>query len=370
MKNWNLNATLIGILAIFLFSNANAAESSSTSANIAPYRVGTLYWSDNIHGQVAMRRGLETTAEDINAKALEAGTRTIELIANVAGDGPEGIEKQILQMNRLLDQKPDLIIVQPTDNLALSQALIRANKENVPVIAYDQEIKGPGKLDCLLTSNNYQAGFQCGEYTAHQFDNSTTLMIIMVEYPRLSSAVDRVKGFTDGLTAQKQPFRVVRTYEALAPEAGERAGNNILRRHPMPKSIDVIFTVNDGGGVALVEALLVAGRSDIAVATVGGNPKSVQNIHNGNLTIIDSAQFCWHLGSNAMLAGYQLLQGKKDLPPTILLPVFPVTSETLEMYQGWYGAIPEPFTKTWDSIDSTWEWQLTTPGGDIFKLDD
>lgn len=39
----------------------------------------------------------------------------------VAGDGQKGIEKQIRQMMELIEAGIDLLIVQPTENAALSE---------------------------------------------------------------------------------------------------------------------------------------------------------------------------------------------------------------------------------------------------------
>jgi ribose transport system substrate-binding protein len=192
---------LIVIVATLFLPSQNLAKTTLADTS-QPYRVGVLYWSMNIPGQVAMRQGLEATLEKLNSQSGKQGFRSIELITHVAGDGPQGIENQISQMDSLLDLKPDLIIVQPTDNAALAGGLLRANREGIPVVAYDQYISGKGKLDCFLTSNNYQAGFHCGEYIASRFDSSQTLKIILVEYPHVSSTVERVNGFIDGLSMQ------------------------------------------------------------------------------------------------------------------------------------------------------------------------
>ncbi len=353
------------VVLIFLIQGLAAASDPDPTP---PYRVGVLYWTMNIPGQVAMRKGLEATVEEFNRQAVETGARSIELMVHVAGDGTQGIDNQIRQMNTLLDLNPDLIIVQPADNAALSQGLLRANEKGIPVVAYDQYIAGKGKLDCFLTSNNYQAGFHCGEYIANRFENSRTLNIILVEYPYVSSTVERVNGFIDGLTTQEQPFLIVGTYEAVESVAGKKAAQDIIVQHPVPGSIDVVFTVNDGGGLAVVQELSTNDRAEIIVATVDGDPASVENIQNSRMTVIDSAQFCWHLGANAMLAGLKLLEGNENFPSTILLPVFPITRETMDQYQGWYGDIPEPFTKPWQSTEAIWRWQLTTPDGVIVQL--
>lgn len=58
----------------------------TTSAFGKEYRVGVLYWSMNIEGQVAMRKGLEETANNINRELKPKGDR-LTLIPYVAGDG-------------------------------------------------------------------------------------------------------------------------------------------------------------------------------------------------------------------------------------------------------------------------------------------
>lgn len=316
------------------------------------YRVGVLYWSMNIPGQVAMRSGLEAEAQKLNAAARASGEETMTLITRVAGDGEEGIENQIRQMNELVAADVDIIVVQPTDNAALSRPLRAANDASIPVVAYDQYISG-GKLAAYRSSDNFQAGRLCGEYVADKFDDSTPLRLILVEYPHVSSTVERVNGFLEGLTNQQQLYTVLKSYRAVVPEEGERAVRGILTDYPQRGSVDVVFTVNDGGGLAVVDGLATAGREEIVVASVDGDPASVKNIEEGRLTIIDSAQFCGPLGAEAIRTAHAILQGAHP-PYHALVPVFPVTKETLPLYPGWQGPIPETFAKPWPSIFPEW----------------
>lgn len=336
------------------------------SADTPPkYKVGVLYWSMNIPGQVAMRKGLEAQAEILDAKAVAEGKPGVQLLPFVAGDGTLGIENQIRQMDDLIRKKPDLIIVQPTDNAALSKSLLLANQAGIPVVAYDQYISG-GKLACFLTSNNYQAGFLDGEYIASRFPQTHTIKIVMVEYPHVSSTVERVNGFLDALNNRGQPFTILQTFEAVEPVSGHKAGQLILENFPRKNSIDVVFSVNDGGGLAVVQVLQDAKRHEILHATVDGDPQSEKNIEDGNITVVDCAQFCWHLGAEAMQASWSILAGK-NVEPVILLPVFPISIETISLYKGWYGEAPHEFRKPWASDDPVWRWELTTPDGSIIS---
>lgn len=319
-------------------------------------RVGVLYWSMNIPGQVAMRKGLEDEIARINETAKQNRGLTITLEPRVAGDGQKGIENQIRQMNELIEIGVDLIVVQPTDNAALSWPLRKANASMIPVIAYDQYISG-GMLTAYRTSDNYQAGYLDGEYIASRFPKEKEMRVIMVEYPHVSSTVERVNGFIDALNKSGQRYKIIKTYKAVEPVSGKKAGKDILHDFPEKGSIDVVFTVNDGGGLSVVDVLAGAQRNEIQVATIDGDPASIQNIRAGRLTVIDSAQYCGQLGAEAIKAGYAILCGEKP-PFHALVPVFPITVETLAMYKGWSGPVAADFIKPWVSATPEWKGSL------------
>jgi len=350
---------LLALCTFFFAFNVQGSDNQPMQIPIQDkntYRVGVLYWSMNIPGQVAMRKGLEQQAMTINQHADKSPQPKIELLAYVAGDGEAGIERQIKQMYELVKLKVNLIIVQPTDNAALVAPLLAANKAKIPVVAYDQYISG-GELHSYLTSNNYLAGYYDGEYIASKFPDSTVVKLILVEYPHVSSTVERVDGFLDALKNQQQSFNIIKTYEAVEPIGGKRAGKQILTDFPLKNSIDVIFTVNDGGGLSVVDELAKAGRTEIIIATIDGDPQSVKNIQSGRLTHIDSAQFCGPLGAESMNVAYAILTGK-PVKKHILIPVFPITQETLQHYPGWLGPIPAKFKKPWPGKEELWDNKL------------
>jgi ribose transport system substrate-binding protein len=336
---------MVALSAIFAAFAASASFAKE-------YRVGVLYWSSNIPGQVAMRKGLEAEAGKINAQAVAKKWPAVKLLIRTAGDSSSGIENQIRQMKELIRKKVDLIIVQPTDNAALAEPLRLANKAGIKVVAYDQYISG-GILAAYRTSDNYQAGYLDGEYIASKFPKEKELRIVLVEYPHVSSTVERVNGFLEALEQAGQRYRVLKSYTAVEPVSGGKAGAMILKDFPARGSIDVVFTVNDGGGLAVVDKLIQAERNEIMVATIDGDPASVKNIREGRLTVIDTAQFCGPLGAEALKAAYALLNGEKT-PYHALVPVFPITRETLNRYPGWMGPIPPAFAKPWKSSAPQW----------------
>ncbi|MGH1343508.1 MAG: sugar ABC transporter substrate-binding protein [Nannocystales bacterium] len=341
----------------------SAAETSvpkKTSARDAPKKVGVLYWSMSIPGQVAMREGLEAAVAQVNASRKADGLGALELVPRIAGDGDEGIERQMKQMDELLDLGVDIIIAQPTDTAALRAGLRRANAMNIPVVAYDQHILG-GKMASFVTSDNYQAGYLDGEYVASRFPDEKSLKVIIVEYPQVSSTVERVDGFADALEASGQAFDVIKTYNAVEPVSGKQAGLDILKDFPEPGSVDVVFTVNDGGGLSVFSELEAAGRTEIFGATNDGDPSSVEQIRAQGIIKIDSAQFCGELGATALRTANALLRGE-EVSPKLLVPVFPITVETQSLYKGWVGEVPKEFRKPWESATPMWSPEIRRGG--------
>ena len=340
-------------MAVMLSALGGVTPVAGEEAGKPLLRIGVLYWSMSIPGQVAMRKGLEEEAERIRQRAVAEGRPGLALTVAVAGDGADGVENQIRQMQAMVEARPDAIIVQPTDNAALAGPLRAANRAGIPVVAYDQYISG-GSLASYVTSDNHQAGYLDGEYVAARFADDRAIGLVLVEYPRVSSTVERLNGFLDALRDQGQAYRILKTYEAVEPAGGRRVGGQILRDFPRKGSVDVVFTVNDGGGLAVVDALAKAGRREILVASIDGDPRSVDNIRTGRLTGIDAAQFCGPLGAEAMKTAYAIANGE-PVPRQSLVPVFPVTRDTLSRYPGWEGPIPAPFDKPWPARRPRWQ---------------
>lgn len=327
------------LLPIVLFLSISPRQSEAKSFNVA-----VLYWSSKIEGQVAMRMGLEQKSKSLSAKSK---TKLI-LHPFVAGDGIQGLQNQVQQFKQVLEdyKKYNLILIQPTDNAVLSPFLNRANQLKIPVVAFDQYIVD-GELASFVTSNNYQAGVLNAEYIHSQFPKEKVIKIALVEYPKVSSTVERVVGFFSTLKRLKRKYEVVKTYEAVEPIAGKKVGSELLKDFPKQGSLDVVFSVNDGAGVALAGELIKAKRKDVLHVSVDGDPISVKRIKGGEVTAFDSAQFCAEIGRQTAIVTWKILQGQK-YPKKILVPVFPISKETVKSYSGWKGKLPTGVIKPWN----------------------
>ena len=61
-----------------------------------------------------------------------------------------------------------------------------------------------------------------------------------------------------------------------------------------------------------------------------------------------------------MRLGYAIARGEKP-PSHLLVPVYPITKETVNDYTGWQGPVPAPFSKPWPSLQPQWQSENTSP---------
>ncbi len=87
----------------------------------------------------------------------------------------------------------------------------------------------------------------------------------------------------------------------------------------------------------------------------------MQQIRDGGIIKIDSAQLCGELGATALRTADAALRGE-SVGKALFVPVFPITAETESRYKGWVGDVPGAFTKPWQSKTPTWSPEIRRGG--------
>ncbi len=85
------------------------------------------------------------------SKAKELGAQVIVRNAN------EDIERQITQINEIMEEGIDVLVIIPYDRDDLTQCVRVAKKKGIPVIAYDRLIRNAG-VDAYISFDNEQVG--------------------------------------------------------------------------------------------------------------------------------------------------------------------------------------------------------------------
>ena len=244
----------------------------------------------------------------------------------VVRDPALDIDRQVEQIEDMLDMGIRVLILTPVDSDALSDVLRRARRQGVIVIVVDSNLSDSSLADCTIVSDNYRAGVLAGEYLLSKMEEGEKRNIVLLTHDAALSGVQRVKGFTDTVSGRKG-IRIVREIpcegklELAVPRMESFIEEGIL--------FDSVFCLNDPSCIGAAAALDSKGLLEsVELYGVDASPDVKAMIRDGKIKG-SVAQSPTKVGEQAADALYMLLRGQK-VDPMILVPVELVTQENVE----------------------------------------
>lgn len=306
-----LVAVNIVILTIFCSAVLSKADYSVNQKRNS-YVIGVSYMTMNNEFYTIM-------SEEISARIDAEGDRMI------LRDPALNADRQIAQIDGMLDQGIDVLVVTPVEWESLTSVLKKAKDQGVYVVVVDSNVYDEELADCTITSDNYNAGKMIGEYFLTQCEQAR---LVIMTHEATKSGQDRVQGFLDAVNG-KEGIEIVESIECegqteiAMPRLQEAIDSGIV--------FDNVFCLNDLAAVGVVAALDENGMLDqIGVYGVDASPDSKALIHEGMMSA-SAAQFPSKIGSKAADVIYKLLAGK-DVEENILIPVELITRENVEEF--------------------------------------
>lgn len=256
-----------------------------------------------------------------------------EIIQRVEAEGDQwvlrdpalSVERQIGQINDMLSMGIDVLVLTPVDLESLTDVLKKAKEKGVYIVVVDSNVKDETLVDCTITSDNYAAGRQVGEYFAAQTKEAKVVLMV---HQSTKSGRDRIEGFLDAVR------------ECAGIEIVERIECEGQQEIALPKMqellkkgivFDNVFCLNDLSSVGVVAALDEAGVLDrVGVYGVDASPDSKALIKEGMMKAT-AAQFPSKIGKTAAEQIYMLLEGK-EVEAYTYIPVELVTQENVDNY--------------------------------------
>ena len=258
-------------------------------------------------------------SEEIAARVEAEGDRM------VLRDPALNTDRQIEQIDEMLDMGIDVLVLTPVHWKSLNSILRKAKKQGVIIIVVDTNVEDEELVDCTITSDNYHAGVIVGEYFLKQKKKAR---LIVMSHETAKSGQDRVQGFLDTVNTC-DGIEIVKTIECegqleiAMPKLQEAIDERI--------SFDSVFCLNDLAGVGVVAALDENHMLDkVDVYGVDASPDSKAMIKEGMMQA-SAAQFPSKIGKRAASAVYQLLDGEK-LKKVISVPVELVTQDNVVQF--------------------------------------
>ncbi|MBP3849750.1 MAG: substrate-binding domain-containing protein [Prevotella sp.] len=159
-------------------------------------------------------------------------------------------ERQVQQIDSLVNAGIDLLIVAPNQVATISPAIDRAFDKGIPVIVFERKTNSQ-KYTAFISADNYEMGRVMGEYIASQLQGKGRVMEIM-GLEGSSPAIERHNGFADALK-NFPDIEIIATLQGDWTE--ESAVKAIQNYHGNLSNVDFVFGQNDRMAIGARKAL-------------------------------------------------------------------------------------------------------------------
>ena len=265
------------------------------------------------------------------AKGVESASKKIDPNAKVTVlSAGYDLNTQVGQIENFIASNVDMIILGAADTQGVGAVVKKAKAAGIIVVAED--VNADGGVDATITSNNYQAGEQCGEFISKKLGGKGN--VVIVNGPPVSAVIDRVNG-AKAVFGKYPGIKILSDGQNAGGnrEGGLRVMTDLLTAFP---KIDAVFAINDPTGIGCDLAIKQAKRAGIFVAGVDGAPDAQVALADKNSTFLaSSSQDPFTMAVRGVEIAFDVMSGKKPKDPLILIPVSLITRDNLAKYKGW-----------------------------------
>lgn len=238
--------------------------------------------------------------------AAEAGARTVHYVPAT----PDHVGEQKALVAEALASRPDAVLFNPTDDVAMEEDVARISAAGLPVAVFINRMNVP--VLTFVGSDDVRVGESIAR-ALFQGLGGKGKVVALDGTPGARTARDRTEGLKRAL-AEHPGIELVGSRIGYLQEAPARkAMEELLRAHPQ---IDGVWTANDVMAFGALSALQEAGRTATVVG-INGLPAAIGYIERGiMLASVDFSAF--NIAAIATQAVLRHLAGQ-SVPPEIMV---------------------------------------------------
>lgn len=238
-----------------------------------------------------------TLKDGAQKKADELGYKLVVL------DSQNDPAKELANVEDLTVRGAKVLLINPTDSEAVSNAVAIANRNNIPVITLDRGAT-KGKVVSHIASDNVSGGKIAGDFIAQKLGDGAK--VIQLEgIAGTSAARERGEGFKQAIDEHK--FNVLASQPA---DFDRTKGLNVTENLLAGKTdVQAIFAQNDEMALGALRAIKAANKKVIVVG-FDGTEDGVKAVKSGKMTAT-IAQQPDLIGSLGVVTADKVLKGEK-----------------------------------------------------------
>lgn len=292
MRSRKIGAAAVCVVALALVGACSNSATGSASASGAASTGGASQGGGAGKVVAFSQEGLENDWRLENTASIKDTLEKAgyKVLYQQAG---EDQARQVEQVQNLLQQKPDILVVEPAEQEAATPIAALAEKAGVPLIVADRAlgVQPSGQYKVLITQNWEDMGAKLGDAAVKLLTkangspkgNIVELVGVLGSAPQV--AMD--KGFA--ATIGKYPdIKIIDAQDGQNKRAPGRAiMENYLTRHPAGQ-IDMVWAQNDEMGIGALAAIQAAGRNELVgrIISKDGQVEAIQQVAEGNFAAV------------------------------------------------------------------------------------
>ncbi len=264
---------------------------------------------------ISMNRGAQMEAKKLGA--------TVQFSGSPAAFSPS---TQLPYLNAAIAQKPDLILIAPTDKVALQAPIQKAVSAGIAVILVDTTLGDPSIAVTTISSDNVAGGVAAGNALAKAVGKKGKVAGVSVT-PGISTTDQRLQGFE---MAIKKYAGITNIGTTFAGDNTTRAASILKGLVAAHKDLTGVFAMNVVTGDGVTAAARESGvGGKLKLVEFDAGPSQVQGLKAGTITAL-IAQEPLMIGTLGVRYGVQYLNGNKSLKKHYGTPSVIVTKSNVD----------------------------------------
>ena len=301
-------------------SASAAATSGGSAASSSPAASGS-----GKHYTIAYVPGATGVAfYDTLVAGMKAKAATLGMSVTYQGSPNFAPASQTPIVDAICTEHPSVLIVSPTDPVAMAPAISTCLNAGIPVITTDTGLTNTSKLTSAITTDNDSGGKDAADFVGKALGGKGEVALLSLS-PTATTQVERIASFEKEIKAAYPGITVLPVqYTAQATSDSESVARSILAAHPGVKAFFGSAEPNAEGTAAALKALGLTGK----VVNVGfdASPTEVSLLKSGEIQAV-VAQPAAEEGADAAQFAYDKITGDTSgITASVQLPDVLITA--------------------------------------------
>jgi ribose transport system substrate-binding protein len=315
----HLFVAVVGGAMALLAHNAGAADDKMTIAVFTKNSTNPAY--------EAFRIAADQIARTTGAKLLHFVPKQ-----------PDNVDEQKAMVDQVINEKPDVVIFIPVDDVAMVPSVKLLNEARIPVVLVSNPL--PGSFVTYVGADDFEIGYREARYLFEHLGGKGKIVVIEGT-PAAPTNRERLRGY-------QRAFGEFPGIEVLGSAVGnyqtpdaKRGMEKLLAEH---KQIDAVLSANDSMALGVLDALKAANRTAVVIGINGILPAVKQIEAGGMLASVDFNMF--KIGCTATRAAVRYLK-REPLPEKVMLPAEVIDKTN---YKAWLVPVSQRTCPDWSEV--------------------